>query len=82
MIGNPVPLITPTSSPLLPGSQGQEMVVFVGYPCLGKSSFFQRYFRPAGYRHINQDILKTRDKCVKAASEALETGSSCVIGVS
>jgi len=33
-----------------------------------------------GYVHVNQDTLKTRDKCVKAAQEALREGKSCVIG--
>lgn len=32
------------------------------------------------YLHINQDTLKTREKCIKALEEALKTGKSCVIG--
>lgn len=56
--------------------------MFVGYPCLGKTSFFHRYFEPAGYVHINQDTLATRNKCVKAMQEAFREGKSCVIGIS
>lgn len=56
--------------------------MFVGYPCLGKTSFFHRYFEPAGYAHINQDLLATRNKCVKAMQEAFQEGKSCVIGIS
>ncbi|KAF8964079.1 polynucleotide kinase 3 phosphatase-domain-containing protein [Flammula alnicola] len=74
-----LPRITPTSSPILPLTPKQEVVLFVGYPCLGKSTFFHQYFQPAEYLHINQDTLKTRDKCVKALQEALKAGQSCVI---
>jgi bifunctional polynucleotide phosphatase/kinase len=75
-----VPLVTPTSSPILPSPPTQELVLFVGYPCLGKTSFYRRYFQPGDYVHINQDTLKTRDKCVKAAREVFREGKSCVIG--
>ncbi|KIM49030.1 hypothetical protein M413DRAFT_438191 [Hebeloma cylindrosporum] len=74
-----LPRVTPTSSPIIPTRRNQEVILFIGYPCLGKSSFFRRHFEPAGYTHINQDILKTRDKCVKALQEALKAGQSCVI---
>lgn len=30
--------------------------------------------------HINQDTLRTRDKCLKAVEEALQEGQSCVVG--
>ena len=76
-----VPLVTPTSSPIIPTPRKQEVVLFVGYPCLGKTSFFKRYFRSENYLHINQDTLKSRDKCVKAVKNALESGHSCVIGL-
>ncbi|KAJ6523631.1 polynucleotide kinase 3'-phosphatase [Mycena capillaripes] len=74
-----LPLYTPSSSPLLPNPPAQELVLFVGYPCLGKTTFFRQYFEPANYLHINQDTLKTRDKCVKAVQEALAAGKKCVV---
>ncbi|KAL1745447.1 polynucleotide kinase 3 phosphatase-domain-containing protein [Schizophyllum fasciatum] len=74
-----VPEVTPTSSPIIPDSPQQEVVIFHGYPCLGKSTFYRRHFEPAGYVHINQDILGTRPKCIKAAQEALKAGKSCVV---
>lgn len=77
-----VPLVTPTSSPIIPTPRKQEVVLFVGYPCLGKSTFFKRYFQSEAYLHINQDTLKSRDKCVKAVKNALASGQSCVIGLS
>ena len=54
----------------------------MGYPALGKTSFFRAHFASAGYTHINQDTLKTRDKCVKATGEALKDGQSVVVGKS
>lgn len=54
--------------------------MFVGYPALGKTSFFRAHFADAGYVHVNQDTLKTRDKCVKAAEQALADGQSVVVG--
>ena len=75
-----MPLVTPTSSPIIPTPRKQEVVLFVGYPCLGKTSFFKRYFLSEDYLHINQDTLKSRDKCVKAVKNALDSGHSCVIG--
>jgi bifunctional polynucleotide phosphatase/kinase len=74
-----LPPWTPTSTPLLPPHSKPEIVVFSGYPCLGKSTFFRRHFQPAGYTHVNQDTLKTRPKCVKATEEAVLAGKSCVV---
>ncbi|RDX45439.1 PNK3P-domain-containing protein [Lentinus brumalis] len=71
--------IVPAEPPILPAASSPELVIFVGYPALGKSSFFQTHFVPAGYTHVNQDMLKTRDKCIKAAAEALQAGQSVVV---
>jgi bifunctional polynucleotide phosphatase/kinase len=75
-----VPSITPTSLPVIPHSGKQEVVLYCGYPALGKSRFYRQNFQPANYTHINQDTLKSRDKCIKATREALERGESCVVG--
>jgi hypothetical protein len=78
-----VPLFTPTNTPLIPtpaASPKSELVLFVGYPCLGKSYFYRSHFEPVGYKHVNQDTLKTRDKCVTAVEQALSAGESCVVG--
>ena len=56
-------------------------MLFVGYPCLGKTTFFRRIFEPAGYMHVNQDVLKTRAKCAKAVRDILQSRHSCVIGM-
>ncbi|KAI0027835.1 polynucleotide kinase 3 phosphatase-domain-containing protein [Vararia minispora EC-137] len=65
-----LPLVSPTTP---------ELILFVGMPCLGKTTFYHSHFAPAGYSHINQDVLKSRPKCLKAAEGTLAQGKSCVV---
>ncbi|KAL9714919.1 DNA kinase/phosphatase Pnk1 [Leucoagaricus gongylophorus] len=74
------PVTASTSSPIVSRSGEKEIVLFCGYPALGKSSFYYRHFHPANYTHINQDKLKTREKCIKAVRDALKRDESCVVG--
>jgi len=69
---------SPTTA-ILPPAPQTEIVIFVGSPCLGKTTFYRTHFAAAGYVHVNQDTLGSRPKCVKAAEEALAAGKSCVI---
>ncbi|KAI4199384.1 MAG: hypothetical protein LQ350_004673 [Teloschistes chrysophthalmus] len=66
---------TPTSldtNPVIIGKKNPtDIIVFCGSPAAGKSSFFWKHLQPLGYERINQDQLKTRDKCVKVASNYL-----------
>lgn len=59
----------------------KDIVMFCGPPGAGKSTFFWNYLKPLGYERINQDTLKSRDKCVKVAHEALASGNSVAIGL-
>ena len=56
------------------------MILFVGSPASGKSTFFHEYLAPMGYERINQDTLKTRDRCVMEATALLERNIPIAIG--
>ncbi|KAI0008953.1 PNK3P-domain-containing protein [Xylariaceae sp. FL0662B] len=60
-------------------TNAKDVVLFCGPPGAGKSSFFWRHLKPLGYERVNQDTLKTRAKCFKAAAEFLDSGNSVVI---
>lgn len=73
-----MPLHTPESTPLAKEAE-TEVIVCVGYPASGKSSFVKKHLVPKGYVYINQDTLKTRDKCIAACQTALNQKKSVVI---
>lgn len=66
--------------PRLFGTSLTLQVLFVGSPGSGKSTFYTKHLKPLEYVRINQDTLKTRDKCFKVAEENLSEGRSVVIG--
>nr|POE85563.1 bifunctional polynucleotide phosphatase/kinase [Quercus suber] len=51
-----------------------DIVLFCGSPGAGKSTFYKKHLQPLGYVRINQDTLKSRDKCLKVASQSLQDG--------
>ena len=55
------------------------MVIMVGSPASGKSTFCKNFLQNKGYRVINRDTLGTQSKCQKGANEALKAGHSVVI---
>lgn len=69
-------------TPLFARKNKQDVVLFCGPPGAGKSTFYWRQLEPLGYERVNQDILKTREKCVKTARELLQGGKSVAIGTS
>ncbi|KAF2002643.1 PNK3P-domain-containing protein [Amniculicola lignicola CBS 123094] len=56
-----------------------DIILFVGSPGAGKSSFYWKTLQPLGYARVNQDILKTREKCLKQARALVEEGTSVVV---
>ncbi|KEZ44702.1 hypothetical protein SAPIO_CDS2785 [Scedosporium apiospermum] len=75
----PFPEEAAEDMPMFEKKNKLDLVVFCGPPGAGKSTFYQRYLEPLGYRRVNQDTLKTRDKCVQAAQNLLGEGDSVVI---
>ena len=43
---------------LLEKPRGKDMLLFVGPPGAGKSTFYWKYLKPLGYERVNQDTLK------------------------
>lgn len=54
----------------------QDIILSCGCPGAGKSSFYWRHLQPVGYERVNQDILKSRDRCVEVATAHLKEGRS------
>lgn len=52
----------------------------MGSPGAGKSTFYRRNLEPLGFERVNQDTLKTKDKCLKVADSLLENGKSVTVG--
>jgi bifunctional polynucleotide phosphatase/kinase len=54
-----------------------EIVLLVGYPGCGKSTFSKKYYND--YVYINQDTDKTKDKSIKKFKDAIEEEQSIII---
>ncbi|KAM9298900.1 bifunctional polynucleotide phosphatase/kinase [Gastrophryne carolinensis] len=70
-------LYDPPSASLV--SSSQEVVVTVGFPGAGKSTFIKEHLVPKGYAYANRDTLGSWQKCVAACEDALRNGKSIVI---
>ncbi|XP_041455017.1 bifunctional polynucleotide phosphatase/kinase-like [Lytechinus variegatus] len=76
-VSTSTPLFNPPST-ALPASV-QEVLILVGYPASGKSTFVKNHLLPHKYVHVNRDTIGTWQKCVAACSSALGKGQSVVI---
>ena len=54
-----------------------EIIMMVGLPASGKSTFVKKYF--GEYTYINQDILKTKKKCIDNTIKALKNNDNVII---
>ncbi|XP_013364401.1 PREDICTED: bifunctional polynucleotide phosphatase/kinase [Chinchilla lanigera] len=71
------PLFLPETSALL--SPRPEVVLAVGFPGAGKSTFLREHLVSAGYAHVNRDTLGSWQRCVSACKAALQQGRRVVI---
>ncbi|XP_069803933.1 bifunctional polynucleotide phosphatase/kinase isoform X2 [Dendropsophus ebraccatus] len=70
-------LYDPPSASLV--SPSLEVVVTVGFPAAGKSTFIKKHLVTKGYAYANRDTLGTWQKCVAACEEALRNGKSIIV---
>ncbi|RFU81014.1 dna kinase phosphatase pnk1 [Trichoderma arundinaceum] len=57
----------------------KDVVLFCGPPGAGKSTFYSKVLKPLAYERVNQDTLKSRDKCIQAARDLLKAGKSVAV---
>jgi bifunctional polynucleotide phosphatase/kinase len=69
--------VSPVSPPVT-----LDIILFVGSPASGKSTFYHTHLQSLGYERINQDTLKTRDRCLSTAETLLLQNKPIVIGPS
>ncbi|XP_044057276.1 bifunctional polynucleotide phosphatase/kinase [Siniperca chuatsi] len=60
-------------------SSKTEVIVAVGFPASGKSSFFHTHIIPKGYVYVNRDTLGSWQNCVSACERALKEGRSVAV---
>lgn len=75
------PVINPTiGKPIqFTPSQSLELIINVGYPASGKTTYTINNITPYGYAYINQDNLKTAKKCHNAVEKLLASETKCVV---
>jgi len=56
-----------------------EIIINVGFPGSGKSTYASENILKHGYIHINQDQIKTNKKCTDMMIKTINEGKSCVI---
>ena len=57
----------------------KEVIVLIGSPGSGKTTFTENYLVPKGYVRISQDSLKTKEKVVNCLIQNIEKGNKIVI---
>ncbi|CAL8349825.1 unnamed protein product [Lota lota] len=60
-------------------SDQTEVIVAVGFPASGKSTFFHAHVVPKGYVYVNRDTLGSWQSCVSACERALREGRSVAV---
>ncbi|GAB0095715.1 Polynucleotide kinase 3 phosphatase [Sergentomyia squamirostris] len=73
----PKSLLEPSGAKLC--GDKQEMIVMVGSPGSGKSSFVRNNYSGQKYEVVSRDRLGTWQKCASAAATALQNGKSVIV---
>lgn len=78
---SPPTVLSALQSRLLDKSAAPCLLILVGPQASGKSFFAKRLADSSNgqWVRVNQDLLKTREKCIKTTDEALQAGKSVVI---
>ncbi|XP_041657837.1 bifunctional polynucleotide phosphatase/kinase [Cheilinus undulatus] len=76
-IDSSLSLYDPPSASLT--SSKTEVIVAVGFPASGKSTFFHTHIIPKGYVYVNRDTLGSWQNCVSACERALKEGRSVAV---
>ena len=74
---DPYMLLEPESASIT--SSSQEVILFIGAPASGKTTFYQKHLQPEGYIYINRDTLGSWQKCVAECEKVLRLRKSVVI---
>jgi bifunctional polynucleotide phosphatase/kinase len=67
------------NKPFIPINNGNEMILMVGFPGSGKSKYVTENIIQHGYVRINQDTLKTKQKCLKETINHINKNNNIVI---
>lgn len=57
----------------------KEMILLIGVPGSGKTTFVKKFLLPQKYVHINNDILKTKSKCLSLLEKSLKNNNLIVV---
>ncbi|XP_071505438.1 bifunctional polynucleotide phosphatase/kinase-like [Diadema antillarum] len=76
-VSTSTPLLSPPNT-VLPAAV-QEVILLVGFPASGKSTFVKNHLLKHKYFHVNRDTMGTWQKCVSACTSALNKGQSVVV---
>ncbi|VDM17552.1 unnamed protein product [Hydatigera taeniaeformis] len=60
-------------------AKGTVLILMVGYPASGKSTFCNSHLSQMGYVLISRDVLKDMKKCIARCKQLLKAGSSVVV---
>ena len=47
---------------------------------MGKTTTYNKYFKPAGYVYVDRKTFKTESACMKAMEDSIKAGKSVVVG--